>query len=338
LGVIEAKRDVMRKQSDVRVDVVNDGEVGKGGFSVYPIKRISGITEPANAPYKNSPAARDMLRFPDYFAGQQSVKLRKQYVASGPLQYTDLDAVAADIASTKAASEGIDCEEVFMTAVAPATLEHWVHNDYYSTDEEFIEALSNVMAQEYRMIVDAGFILQLDNPDVLNGWGIYTEMSVAEFRKFQESRTEALNHALRGISQDRIRMHVCWGANRAPHTEDIPLADVIDILFKTNVQGFSIEASNPRHLHDWKVFQNFKMPDGKILIPGVIGHASDFIEHPEAIADRLIQYAKLVGRENVIAGTDCGLSGARVGHPSIAWAKLQAMADGARLATEQLWS
>jgi 5-methyltetrahydropteroyltriglutamate--homocysteine methyltransferase len=184
--------------------------------------------------------------------------------------------------------------------------------------------------------VDAGFLLQIDDPDLPDGWQMYPDMSIADYRRHAELRVDALNHALRGIPREKVRLHVCWGSFHGPHQSDIPLRDIIDIVFKVRAGSYSIEASNPRHEHEWRVFEDVKLPEGAVLIPGVVGHCTDFIEHPELVAERLVRYAKQVGRENVMAGTDCGL-GPRVGHAKIAWAKLEALAEGARLATRELW-
>ena len=227
-------------------------------------------------------------------------------------------------------------EETFLPSVAPGTIEHWLRNEYYSSDEEYLFALADAVREEYKAIVDAGFLLQIDDPDLGDAWQIHSDMTVPEYRKFAELRIEALNHALRDIPPERVRLHVCWGSYHGPHLFDIPLRDIIDLILKVRAEGYSIEASNPRHDHEWRMWEDVKLPEGKVLIPGVVGHSSDFIEHPELVAERLIKYARLVGRENVIAGTDCGL-GTRVGHPKITWAKFQAMAEGAQLATKELW-
>jgi 5-methyltetrahydropteroyltriglutamate--homocysteine methyltransferase len=226
--------------------------------------------------------------------------------------------------------------EPFLPAIAPGTIEHWMRNRYYPNDEMYLSAIAKAMREEYQAIVQAGFLLQIDNPDLPDAWQIHPQLSVAEYRKFAELRVEALNHALRDIPPERVRLHVCWGRYHGPHKYDIPLKDIVDLILKVRAEGYSIEASNPRHEHEWRVWEDVRFPEGKVLIPGVVGHATDFIEHPELVAERLVKYARLVGRENVIAGTDCGLGG-RVGHPQIVWAKFEALAEGARLATQQLW-
>lgn len=334
--VREAVSQVVRKQLECGIDIINDGEQGKTLFSTYVITRLDGIEHSPGDATIDAPSGRDMRQFPGYFSAPP--RARHQFPCTGPLKYAALDQLREDIAALKEALQGVSPEEVFLTSVAPATLEHWIENSYYPSEADFVEALSNTMAEEYRAIVDAGFILQLDNPDLVDGWGIQVDASLPEYRKAQEMRVEALNAALEAIPEDRIRVHTCWGAYRGPHTNDLPLRDMLDIIFKTKAQCYSVEASNPRHLSDWRVYENIRLPDGKILMPGVVGHFSDHVEHPEVVADRIVQYANIVGRENVIAGTDCGLSGNRVGQPAIAWAKLEALSQGAALASRQLWS
>ena len=234
------------------------------------------------------------------------------------------------------ALQGVEVAEAFLPAVAPGTIEHWLRNEHYRTDEAFLSAIAGAMKVQYDAIIEAGFLLQIDDPDLGDAWQIHPQMSVPEYRKFAALRIEALNHALRDIAPERVRFHMCWGSYHGPHKHDIPLRDLVDLILAVRAEGYSIEASNPRHDHEWRVWEDAKLPAGKILIPGVVGHASDFIEHPELVAERLVKYARLVGRENVIAGTDCGL-GPRVGHPTISWAKFEALAEGARLATKHLW-
>ena len=255
---------------------------------------------------------------------------------TGPIHYIGAAAVRADIETFRAALEGVPVEEAFLPAVAPGTIEHWLRNEYYPSDEAHLYAIADAVHEEYQAIVEAGFVLQIDDPDLADAWQIHPKMSVPEYRRFAELRLDALNHALRTIPPDRVRFHMCWGSYHGPHRYDIPLRDIVDLVLKVRAGAYSIEASNPCHQHEWRVWEDVKLPPGKILVPGVVGHYSDFIEHAELVAERLVTYARLVGRENIIAGTDCGL-GTRVGHPSITWAKFQAMAEGAHLATQQLW-
>jgi len=247
------------------------------------------------------------------------------------------NAIKRDIENLAAAVRATRVEDAFMTAVSPATLQI-LPNAYYKSAEDYTFALAEAIGEEYRAIVDAGFILQIDDPalvDIYDWWFSMNE-DIAGFRKWAATQVEAVNHALQGIPEDRVRFHICWGSWHGPHKGDVPLKEVVDLLLKVRAQGYSVEAGNVRHEHEWKLWQNTKLPDGKILIPGFVSHATNVLEHPELVADRIVRFAKTVGRENVIASTDCGLGG-RV-HPQIAWAKLQALAEGARLATKQLWS
>ena len=336
-----AVADAVKKQIDCGIDVVNDGELGKPNFTVYVRERLSGFEERPPRP-EDQPAmifGRDVVEFAEYFDRPgEAVRGRhaRQFFCTGPLKYTGHDAVKTDIENFKAALQGVRVEEAFLPAVAPGTIEHWMKNEYYPNDEAYVYAIAEAMREEYKAIVDAGFILQIDDPDLADGWQINSRMSVPEYRKFALLRIDALNHALRDLPSERIRFHMCWGSYHGPHKYDIPLREIVDIILKVRAEAYSIEASNPCHEHEWRVWEEVKLPAGKILVPGVVGHFSDFIEHPELIAERLVKYANLVGRENVIAGTDCGL-GPRVGHPKIAWAKFQAMTEGARLATRRLW-
>ena len=339
--VRSAVAEVVRKQIDCGLDIVNDGELGKANFSRYVRERLSGFVErPAKPEERPSTIfGRDLKEFPEYFQKRLST-MRGENVwrvfCNEPLKYVGHAAVKAEIETFKAALQGVKVQEAFLPAVAPGTLEHWLKNDYYPSDEAYLFAIAEAMREEYKAIVEAGFLLQIDNPDLPDAWQINADMSVAEYRKYAEMRVDALNHALRDIPPESVRFHTCWGSYHGPHKYDIPLMDIVDLILKVRANTYSIEASNARHEHEWRVWEEVKLPDGKVLVPGVVGHATDIVEHPELIADRLVRYAKLVGRENVMAGTDCGL-GPRVGDPKIAWAKFEAMAEGARLATKQLW-
>jgi 5-methyltetrahydropteroyltriglutamate--homocysteine methyltransferase len=257
-------------------------------------------------------------------------------LCTGPLAYVGHVELQRDIDNFKAALKDVAVDDAFLPANTPGTLEHALRNVYYKTDEDYLEAIANVLRVEYKAITNAGLTLQLDDPDLPDGWAIYPEMTVADYRRYAALRIEALKHALAGIPREQVRLHVCWGSFHGPHQDDIPLKEIADLIFSVPAQSYSIEASNPAHEHEWQVFEHIKPPKDAVLIPGVIGHATDFIEHPELVAQRLVRYAKLVGRENVAGGSDCGI-GTRVKHPSIAWAKLEALAEGARLASRQLW-
>jgi 5-methyltetrahydropteroyltriglutamate--homocysteine methyltransferase len=347
--VKQAVAGVVRQQAENGVDVVNDGEYTKGiliGWMVYAQGRLSGLERRSLKPEEGSGGAsifaREQRLFGDYFArafggfGNLGSYGREAIYCVGPLSYTGQAEAQRDIEYMKDALKAVDVEESFLTALAPGTIEHWLRNEYYKSDEEFLFALADAMHDEYKAITDAGLVVQIDDPDLPDGFQVYPDMSVEEYRSFADLRVEALNHALRDCPEELVRLHICWGSFHHPHTQDIPLRDIIDIVFKVKAQCYSIEAANPQHEHEWSVFEDVKLSEGKILMPGVLGHcAPEFVEHPELVAQRLIRYANLVGRENVIGGTDCGLS--RVAHPSIMWAKFRAMAEGARIATKQLW-
>jgi 5-methyltetrahydropteroyltriglutamate--homocysteine methyltransferase len=336
--------DVVRKQARAGIDVVSDGEVGKIGFGslVYYGKRLSGLQtrplKPGEAPFM-AMETNERIEFADFYKEMQFLPAPPvRAVCSGPVNYIGKDEVQRDIQLFKAALAKADVktEEAFMCVLAPGWLEHFFYNEYYKTDEEYLFALADAIKHEYKAIVDAGFILQLDDPALPDTYDmIVPQPSIEEYRKFAAVRIEAVNHALQGIPEDRVRYHICWGSWHGPHTHDLPLKHVIDLMLKVKAGAYSVEAANPRHEHEWKLWKETKLPSGKILIPGVVSHASNVVEHPELVADRIMLFAGLVGKENVIAGTDCGM-GMRV-HPQIAWAKLKALSEGAGLATEQLW-
>ena len=342
----EAIADNVKHQLEVGIDSVNDGELSKSSFSNYARLRLGGVHEreirPTDPP-RRGVSQRDAQEFGGYFRGRSgftgvvSGTIQQRIVCDAPLTYIGMETTQADIANFKAALAGIDgVQEAYLPAVAPGTIEHWLQNDYYPDSEKFLFALADAMHEEYKAIVEAGFLLQIDDPDLPDGYQMFPEFSVDDYRRYAELRVDALNHALRDIPSDRVRFHMCWGSYKGPHKYDLPLADIVDVMLKIKADAYSIEQSNPMHAHEWRVFEDVKLPAGKTLIPGVIGHASDFIESPELVADRLLNYAKLVGRENVMAGTDCGI-GSRVGQPGIAWAKFQSMSRGAELASKQLW-
>ncbi len=344
--------EVVRRQVKAGVDVVNDGELGKlGGFSGYVRDRMSGITQgelkPGQEPHNVN--KRDALEFPGAYAVYAANARRRSaertggpggtgnepYFCTEPLKYIGKANVETDIARLKAAVQGLDVEP-YLPAIAPGTIEHWLWNDHYPNDEAFLFAIADAMHEEYKAITDAGIILQIDDPDLPDGWQMYPEMTVPQYHKYAELRVEALNHALQGVPENLVRFHTCWGSQHTPHKNDIPLGEIVDIILKVKAECISVEAANPAHEADIHVWETVKLPDGKSYMPGVVGHCTDLIETPRLVADRLIAYAKLMGKENVIAGTDCGI-GSRVSHGDIAWAKLEAMAEGARIATKELW-
>ncbi len=335
---------VVRQQIECGVDSVNDGELSKSNFLFYVLDRISGITlrevDPANAPPRLDISGRDRKEFPEYFAagkgGFSDSQNKTRMFCTTDLRYVGKETLKADLENFRNALKGVDPASAFLPALAPGTIEHWLYDEHYGDKEKFLFGIADAMAEEYRAIVEAGFILQIDDPDLPDGWQMFPEMTVAQYRDYADLRVAALNRALKGLPKEKIRLHVCWGSAHGPHHQDIPLADIIDTVFSVHAGQYSIEAANPMHEHEWRVFEKTKLPQDAILIPGVVGHCTDFIEHRELVAERLVKYAKLVGRERVMAGTDCGL-GWRVGHPSIAWGKLKSMAEGAALATKELW-
>lgn len=335
-----AVAEVVRKQIDCGLDIINDGEVGKSNFSRYARDRLSGFierdvraTDQASTIY-----ARDLTEFSDYFTARSFHRGDniKRVFCNAPLKYIGQESLKSEIADFKTALAGEKYQEAFLPAIAPGTIEHWMKNDYYANDEAYLSAIADAMHEEYMAILEAGFLLQIDDPDLPDGWQFMSKMTVPEYRKYAALRVDALNHGLRDIPADRVRFHTCWGSYHGPHKYDIPLRDIIDLILKVNANTISIEAANPRHEHEWRVWEEVKLPARKVLVPGVVSHATDIVEHPQVIADRLVRYARVVGRENVMAGTDCGL-GPRVGSAQICWAKLEALSEGARLASKELW-
>jgi 5-methyltetrahydropteroyltriglutamate--homocysteine methyltransferase len=335
-----AVAEIVRQQVASGLDSVNDGELSKSNFTDYVRARIAGFEQrPAASQRRLEITARDATKFAAYFAANPRVRISGGAilpVCIDKLRYIGQADLRRDLDNFKAALTGVTVAEAYLPANTPGTIEHWMANEYYKSDEEFVYAIADAMHEEYKAITDAGFQLQIDDPDLPDGWNCMPSISVADYRKYATLRVDALNHALRGIPKEKVRLHVCWGSFHGPHHDDIPLKDIVDLIFRVNAGSYSIEASNPCHEHEWAVFETAKLPKDATLVPGVIGHCSDFIEHPDLVAERLVRYAKLVGRENVLAGTDCGL-GTRVGHPSICWAKFETMAEGARRATKILW-
>ena len=356
--------EVVRRQQAAGIDVPGDGEYGKamgqrinyGAWWSYSFQRLGGLvlgteiykvpprrSEPGQVRLTSFSDRRDRQLFATAYAdphsgvstvppGSGGMKLP---VCTGPLTYTGQEAIRADVAHFKTALQAAGIDEGFMTSIAPGSASR-IGNEHYKTEEEFLYACADAMREEYRAIIDAGLVLQLDDPAVAENWDMISPApSVEGYKKFAMVRIEALNHALRGLPQDRIRFHLCWGSWHGPHVTDIPMRDIVDVMLAVNCQAYSFEAGNVRHEHEWRVWEHVKLPAGKIVIPGVVSHATNVVEHPELVADRIVRFAKLVGRENVIAGTDCGLGGRL--HPQIAWAKLETLAQGADLATKQLW-
>jgi 5-methyltetrahydropteroyltriglutamate--homocysteine methyltransferase len=334
--------ETVRKQVESGIDIPTDGEQGKLGFYAYVSERLTGFEPRAGA--RPTPFAAEVSAFPEYYDQYFSRAMLGGSVApivplvcTGPVSYRGLEALGRDIDNLKAALAGLTPEDVFMPAVAPSGVGT---NEYYPTEEQYLHAVAEAMHAEYRAIVDAGFAVQIDDPFLTD---LYSDPSLSgvERQRRGEMYVEAVNRGLRGIPEDRVRFHTCYGINEGPRIHDAPLGDIAGLMLKVNAGAYSFEAANARHEHEYHLWERVKLPEGKVLIPGVITHASNIVEHPELVAERIIRYARLVGRENVIAGTDCGFSSQATYnpevHPTVVWAKFQAMADGARLASAQLW-
>jgi len=359
----EAVNDVVRRQAEIGIDVVDDGEMGKSSWITYLYERTSGI-EPRMVESETGrvyPPSRDRIAFPEFYVEhdkqqaeeifeamgmvapdtpEDGPKFVKRYIVTGPLEY-DRSALDRDIENFKQALEGVDVTEAFLPVVAPASA-YWLDNEHYESEEDFVFALADVLRQEYKAIVDAGFLLQVDDAVLVHEYdSVLSEGgSIEDYRRWAELRVEATNHALEGLPEDSIRYHVCHGSWHGPHAFDPPLKDVIDLVLRVKARYYLIEMANPRHEHEWQIWEDVELPDEKVLVPGVVTHHTNVVEHPEVVAQRLVRLAGVVGRERVMGGTDCGFAqGAflRRVHPSIQWAKLEALAEGTRLATKQLW-
>jgi 5-methyltetrahydropteroyltriglutamate--homocysteine methyltransferase len=361
--ISQAVVDVVQKQKDVGVTIPNDGEYGHamsgnvdyGAWWSYSFHRLGGTelrsggllgvvggeSPSTNLRLSSFADRRDWNIFKDAYRDPEAGIALGDTAAEAfpfcvaPLTYTGQAEIQADIANMKAAMEKVGFDEGFITAVSPGSASR-IGNEYYKTEEEFIYACADAMREEYKAIVDAGLILQIDDPSIAENFDqIVPEPAIEDYRTFTQIRVEALNYALRDLPADRIRFHLCWGSWHGPHTTDIEFKHIVDLMLSINAGAYTFEAANARHEHEWKVWETVKLPEGKVILPGVVGHATNVVEHPELVADRIERFAKLVGRENVIASTDCGLGG-RI-HPQIAWAKLEALAQGAELATKRLW-
>ena len=338
--------EIVRHQAEVGVDVVSDGEFGKSiSWSQYVLERLSGF-ERRPITEGTDPFARglDRERFPEFYAeldardGRATVS---DSVCVGSIAYTGQAELQRDIDNFRAALAGVSVAEAFLPVAAPASVIPDRKNEYYQNDEECLAAIADAMRTEYRTIVDAGFLLQLDDARAAVTYDrMVPPASFADYRDWVARHVEVLNHAIAGIPEEKMRYHVCWGSWPGPHTSDVPLKDIVDLILKVRVGAYVIEGANPRHEHEWKVWRDAKLPDGKILIAGVISHATNIVEHPELIAERIVRLARVLGRENVMAGTDCGFAQGpfhRRVHPTIMWAKLAALAEGAKLASKELW-
>jgi 5-methyltetrahydropteroyltriglutamate--homocysteine methyltransferase len=350
----ESIAEVVWQQAEAGVDIVSDGEFGKtDNWAWYIHQRISGFTQrPATEdelkdPLMASSMGHDFKAFPEFYAEYfptQNLKPRATNVTTvctGPIRYVGRALIQRDIENLRAAVAKVKVVDAFLPLVAPASAFPFFKNEYYKDEETLLFALAEALREEYKAVLDAGLRIQIDDAFLPYTYErIVPPLTLAQYRKWAELRIDALNHALEGLPQERIRYHICWGSWNAPHVHDVPLKDIIDLLLKLRVGGYQFEAANVRHEHEWKVWQNVKVPEGRVLIPGVISHATNVVEHPELVADRLVRFAIIVGRENVMAGTDCGFAQGpftRRVHPTIQWAKLRAQAEGAKIATEKLW-
>ena len=335
-----AVAEVVGKQADAGIDVVNDGEMSKPSYATYIKDRLSGFGGTGN-----TFVYQDLAGFPRLekrVFGDPGRSRRKTPACNAAIGVRDPQAACTDVAHLQAALSGVTVQDAFLTAASPGVVSLFFRNEHYPSDEAYLAAIAEAMREEYETIAGAGIVLQIDCPDLGMGRHIqYADLSIAEFRKKAELHVEALNHALRNIPPEQLRMHLCWGNYEGPHHCDVALAEVIDIVFRARPSAIALEAANPRHAHEWKLFESVKLPEGKVIIPGVIESKSNFIEHPELIAQRIGRYANLVGRENVMAGSDCGY-GTWVGQaavdPDVVWAKMAAMAEGARIASREFWT
>ena len=362
----DAVAEIVRQQTDAGVDIVSDGEIGKVSWISYLYERITGLEVRELAPGSRVfPPSRDRQAFPEFYEeedrqyaqqarrvsmlGEKWMRQRRGitpagpelWACTGPIEYDGLALLQRDIDNLKAALEGVGAAGAFLPVVAPASV-HWLQNEYYKTDEEFVYAVANALRTEYLTIVDSGLLLQVDDAVLVHEYDsmLARGQSVEDYRRWAQVRIDALNHALRGIPEERVRYHVCWGSWHGPHAFDPPLAEVVEFVLQVHARYYAIEQANARHEHEWRLWERLNLPQGKVLIPGVVTHHTNIVEHPELVAQRLTRLARLVGRENVIGGTDCGFAQRatlRRVHPSIQWAKLRALAEGAALASHELW-
>jgi 5-methyltetrahydropteroyltriglutamate--homocysteine methyltransferase len=353
--VAEAVREVVRQQAEVGLDVISDGEMGKVSFLGYAEERLTGFV-PMTADAPDVPASnvgsawarrldtrREWRAFREYYEEylpRAMPPAAPPSLCQGPIAYRGEALLQRDLANFKAALQGVNVGEAFVPAIAPAMVGRG-QNQYYATDEEYVFAIAEALKTEYRAIVDAGFVLQIDDPGLGETWDMMLPAPpLEEYRRMQARNIEALNHALAGIPEERVRYHLCWGSWQGPHVHDLGLRDIVDLVLRVKAQAYSIEAATPRHAYEWRVWEDVRLPEGKVLIPGVIAHTTAVVEHPETVAERIMNFARLVGRERVIAGADCGFAQGAMyqrQHPTVMWAKFAALVEGAQLASKRLW-
>jgi 5-methyltetrahydropteroyltriglutamate--homocysteine methyltransferase len=335
-----AVAEVVKRQVAAGIDIVNDGEYGKSSWANYILDRLAGFEPRPDTSYPAVWLGRDRVRFAEFMAKEfpRGVQGTPGHACVGPIRYQGREAVERDIANLKAANAG--AEELFLTAVAPASTGYDAANEHYANERDYVFAIAEALREEYRAVIDAGLVLQVDDAVLANMYDELVQKSPQHYRQWAELRVEALVHALRGLPEDRIRYHICFGSWHVPHVADAPLEDIVDLILRVPAGAYSIEAGNVRHEHEWRVWEKVKLPADRILIPGVVTHHTTTVEHPRLVADRIIQFARLIGRENVIAGTDCGFAqseGLQRVHPQVMWAKFEALAEGARIASRELW-
>jgi 5-methyltetrahydropteroyltriglutamate--homocysteine methyltransferase len=343
--VRKAVADSVRQQVDAGLDIVSDGEMGKPSFITYAAQRLDGLEKREGARPSPFATSRETISFPEFYESEAAAQVsasrrRARMVCAGPIKYKGHAQLKADLDNLKAALQGVDAAEAFVPAIAPSNVETTTPNEYYPNDEAYVFAIAEAMREEYKAIVDAGFLLQIDDPFLVTYYITRPDLSVADCRKWAELRVEALNAALAGIPAEKVRFHTCYSINMGPRIHDMQLRDVIDIILRVRAGAYTFDAANPRHEHEWEEWRRAKTPDDKILIPGVITQSTVLVEHPELVAQRLCRFADVVGRERMIAGADCGFAsfaGSNEVHPSIVWAKFNALVEGSRIATKRLW-
>ena len=338
-AVRDAVVDVVRRQVETGLDVINDGEQGKSSYATYIQDRLTGYEGESRV--RQEPTL-DEVHFPEWAKDREGpLSLQPRPLCTGPIAWKDREALQTDIATLKAAAEDAQVEDLFITSASPGVISTALPNEYYPSHEAYLQALAEVMREEYAAIVRAGLVLQLDCPDLaMSRQRQFSNLSVKEFRRIVALHVDAINYAVAELPPDRMRLHLCWGNSPGPHNHDIPLNEIVDLVLKARPAALSFEGANPRHAHEWKVWQDVKLPEGKVIMPGVLDSTTNFIEHPELVAERIVRYAQLVGRENVIAGSDCGYGTSAYRayvYPEIVWAKLRSLVEGARLASAELW-
>jgi 5-methyltetrahydropteroyltriglutamate--homocysteine methyltransferase len=344
--------DVVRRQAATGLDLINDGEHSKSSFTAYLRTRLSGFSETEKPYNAASPSTRDYRAFKGAY-DEAAVMLAARPVTrfkpprgtrnaafTGPVRYVGRAQVETDATNLRDALAEVGAAEGFITALSPNNLESHYRNEYYASQDEYLSALADAMREEYLAIVAAGFVVQIDDPRLVSHWDRNPDISVEECRRFMAERVEVVNHALRGIPEEQVRFHTCYSTNIAPRAHDMELKDYVDLMLRIDAGAYNIEAANPRHDHEWEIWERTKLPDGKILMPGVVSHCVPLVEHAELVAQRIVRYADAVGRENVVAATDCGFGTSAIGdelHPDVAWAKLSSLVEGARIASRRLW-